>query len=141
MKGNEPDRRIINITKAEEGYTLLRGNSQQRYFSTLDEDDINVKAGLIYRLKDNVEEISNIRLGYTGRFVDDNFKATEYNLTVGHASSIPSLDNFSLDDYYNQQNLSSGWFTVQKNIDKYSVAKNIHSAYAEPPTSLLPVGL
>ena len=98
MKGNEPDRRINNITKAEEGYTLLRGNSQQRYFSTLDEDDINVKAGLVYRLKDNVEEISQIRLGYAGRFVDDNFKATEYNLTVGHASSIPSLDNFSLDD-------------------------------------------
>ena len=47
VKGNEPDRRINNITKAEEGYTLLRGNSQQRYFSTLDEDDINVKAGLI----------------------------------------------------------------------------------------------
>ncbi|KAB4429222.1 TonB-dependent receptor plug domain-containing protein, partial [Bacteroides thetaiotaomicron] len=138
VKGNEPDRRINNITKAEEGYTLLRGNSQQRYFSTLDEDDINVKAGLIYRLKDNVEEISNIRLGYTGRFVDDNFKATEYNLTVGHASSIPSLDNFSLDDYYNQQNLSSGWFAVQKNIDKYSVTKNIHSAYAEATYQFTP---
>ena len=138
VKGNEPDRRINNITKAEEGYTLLRGNSQQRYFSTLDEDDINVKAGLVYRLKDNVEEISNIRLGYTGRFVDDNFKATEYNLTVGHASSIPSLDNFSLDDYYNQENLSSGWFAVQKNIDKYSVTKNIHSAYAEATYQFTP---
>ena len=37
---------------------MLRGNSQQRYFSTLDEDDLNVKAGLVYRLKDNIEEIS-----------------------------------------------------------------------------------
>ena len=36
----------------------------------------------VYRLKDNIEEISNVRFGYTGRFVDDNFKATEYNLTV-----------------------------------------------------------
>ena len=27
VKGNEPDRRINNITKAEEGYSLLRGNS------------------------------------------------------------------------------------------------------------------
>ena len=84
VKGYEPDRRINNLTKAEDGYTLLRGNSQQRYFSTLDEDDLNVKAGLVYRLKDNIEEISNVRFGYTGRFVDDNFKATEYNLTVGH---------------------------------------------------------
>ena len=58
VKGYEPDRRINNITKAENGYTLLRGNSQQRYFSALDEDDINVKAGLVYRLKDNIEEIS-----------------------------------------------------------------------------------
>ena len=101
VKGYEPDRRINNLTKAEDGYTLLRGNSQQRYFSTLDEDDLNVKAGLVYRLKDNIEEISNVRFGYTGRFVDDNFKATEYNLTVGHVSVIPSLDDFSLDDYYN----------------------------------------
>ena len=90
VKGYEPDRRINNLTKAEDGYTLLRGNSQQRYFSTLDEDDLNVKAGLVYRLKDNIEEISNVRFGYTGRFVDDNFKATEYNLTVGHVSTIPS---------------------------------------------------
>ena len=91
VKGYEPDRRINNLTKAEDGYTLLRGNSQQRYFSTLDEDDLNVKAGLVYRLKDNIEEISNVRFGYTGRFVDDNFKATEYNLTVGHVSAIPSF--------------------------------------------------
>lgn len=88
VKGYEPDRRINNLTKAEDGYTLLRGNSQQRYFSTLDEDDLNVKAGLVYRLKDNIEEISNVRFGYTGRFVDDNFKATEYNLTVGHVSTL-----------------------------------------------------
>lgn len=131
VNGYEPDRRINNITKAENGYTLLRGNSQQRYFSTLDEDDIHVKAGLVYRLKDDIEEISNIRLGYSGRFVDDHFKATEYNLIVGHVSTIPSLDDFSLDDYYNQENLSSGWFQVQKNVDTYTVSKNIHSAYAE----------
>lgn len=131
VNGYEPDRRINNITQAENGYTLLRGNSQQRYFSTLDEDDIHVKAGLVYRLKDDIEEISNIRLGYSGRFVDDHFKATEYNLTVGHVSTIPSLDDFSLDDYYNQENLSSGWFQVQKNVDTYTVSKNIHSAYAE----------
>lgn len=114
VKGYEPDRRINNLTKAEDGYTLLRGNSQQRYFSTLDEDDLNVKAGLVYRLKDNIEEISNVRFGYTGRFVDDNFKATEYNLTVGHVSAIPSLDDFSLDDYYNQENFASDWFKIQR---------------------------
>lgn len=138
VKGYEPDRRINNLTKAEDGYTLLRGNSQQRYFSTLDEDDLNVKAGLVYRLKDNIEEISNVRFGYTGRFVDDNFKATEYNLTVGHVSAIPSLDDFSLDDYYNQENFASDWFKIQKNLDEYIVKKNIHSAYAEATYQFTP---
>ena len=138
VKGYEPDRRINNLTKAEDGYTLLRGNSQQRYFSTLDEDDLNVKAGLVYRLKDNIEEISNVRFGYTGRFVDDNFKATEYNLTVGHVYTIPSLDNFSLDDYYNQENFASDWFKIQKNLDEYTVKKNIHSAYAEATYQFTP---
>ena len=138
VKGYEPDRRINNLTKAEDGYTLLRGNSQQRYFSTLDEDDLNVKAGLVYRLKDNIEEISNVRFGYTGRFVDDNFKATEYNLTVGHVSAIPSLDDFSLDDYYNQENFASDWFKIQKNLDEYTVKKNIHSAYAEATYQFTP---
>lgn len=138
VKGYEPDRRINNLTKAEDGYTLLRGNSQQRYFSTLDEDDLNVKAGLVYRLKDNIEEISNVRFGYTGRFVDDNFKATEYNLTVGHVSTLPSLDNLSLDDYYNQENFASDWFKIQKNLDEYTVKKNIHSAYAEATYQFTP---
>lgn len=141
VKGYEPDRRINNLTKAEDGYTLLRGNSQQRYFSTLDEDDLNVKAGLVYRLKDNIEEISNVRFGYTGRFVDDNFKATEYNLTVGHVSAIPSLDDFSLDDYYNQENFASDWFKIQKNLDEYIVKRISIPLMPRLPTSLLPVGL
>lgn len=34
VNGNEPDRRINNITKSSDGYSLLRGNSQQRYFSS-----------------------------------------------------------------------------------------------------------
>lgn len=138
VKGYEPDRRINNLTKAENGYTLLRGNSQQRYFSALDENDLNVRAGLVYRLKDNAEEISNIRLGYTGRFVDDSFKATEYNLTVGQVSTLPSLDDVSLDNYYNQKNLSSDWFEIQKNIDEYTVTKSIHSAYAEATYQFTP---
>lgn len=141
VKGYEPDRRINNLTKAEDGYTLLRGNSQQRYFSTLDEDDLNVKAGLVYRLKDNIEEISNVRFGYTGRFVDDNFKATEYNLTVGHVSTLPSLDNLSLDDYYNQENFASDWFKIQKNLDEYTVKRISIPLMPRLPTSLLPVGL
>ena len=138
VKGNEPDRRINNLTRSDGGYSLVRGNFQQRYFSTLTENDYNVRAALIYKLKDNLEETSNVRLGYTGRFVKDKFRATEYNLTVGHSSLANSPYEFSFDDYYNDNNFAANWFDVQKNVDTYSVTKNIHSAYVEATYQFAP---
>lgn len=130
VKGAEPDRRINNLRKSADGYTLLEGNSQQRYFSELNEDDLNVKTGFTYRLADNEDEISNIRIGYNSRFVDDHFEATEYNMTVAHPSTF-QLNDFVLDSYYNPANFQNGWFEIQRNIDTYTVKKKIHSAYAE----------
>lgn len=130
VKGAEPDRRINNLRKSADGYTLLEGNSQQRYFSELNEDDLNVKTGFTYRLADNEDEISNIRIGYNGRFVNDSFEATEYNMTVAHPSTF-QLTDFALDSYYNPANFQNGWFEIQRNIDTYTVKKKIHSAYAE----------
>lgn len=131
IKGYEPDRRINNLTKTDAGYGLLRGNSQQRYYATLNENDVNLKAGFIYHLNDGEENISNLRFGYTGRMVDDGFEATEYNMPAYSSPTYTSLDDFSLDDYYNQANLSAGKFEIQENLDTYDVSKNIHSAYLE----------
>lgn len=130
VKGLEPDRRMNVLRKAATNYILLEGNSQFRYFSTLNEDDINTRAIFTYRLADGTDERSNVKLGYTGRLVDDNFEATEYNMTSAHSSDF-RLEEFSLDDYYNAQNMANGWFKLQRNIDKYTVKKNIHSLYAE----------
>ena len=62
--------------------------------------------------------------------MNDDFEATEYNMTVAH-SSVFRLEDFSLDSYYNQENLKNGWFEIQRNVDKYTVKKDIHSAYVE----------
>jgi hypothetical protein len=43
--------------------------------------------------------------------VNDDFEATEYNMTVAH-SSVFRLEDFSLDSYYNQENLKNGWFEI-----------------------------
>lgn len=131
IKGYEPDRRINNLTKTENGYGLLRGNSQQRYYSELAENDVNMKAGLTYRLNNDEENPSSIRVGYTGRIVDDRFEATEYNMPTYTSPTYTSLDDFSLDEYYNQENLSAGKFEIQENLDTYDVTKHIHSAYLE----------
>ena len=49
----EPDRRINNLVKTAGGYVPMKGTVfQQRYFSELNEDDINLRAGFTYKLPD-----------------------------------------------------------------------------------------
>lgn len=131
IKGLEPDRRINNLVKTDEGYVPMRGTGvQQRYFSELHEDDINLRAGLTYKLPDKYDQLSNISFGYMGRLVDDSFSATEYDLSV--VRRLPfDISDLSFDEYYNQTNLDDGVFTQDKNVDEYGVNKNIHSAYVE----------
>ncbi len=61
VRGYEPDRRINQITRNETGYGLVGGNTQFRTFSSLTENDLNLRAGVVYRLKDDWEEISRLR--------------------------------------------------------------------------------
>lgn len=131
INGNEPDRRINNLVKTDSGYVPMKGTGiQQRYFSELDEQDLNARASLVYKLKDNFDNSSNVQIGYMGRFVDDDFKAVEYDMSVVR-QTVFDIDNISFDDYYNQDNYADGMFQLDRNIDKYTVKKNIHSAYAE----------
>lgn len=131
IKGLEPDRRINNLVKEAKGYVPMKGTGiQQRYFSTLREKDWNVRSAFQYQLPDNFEQISTIQIGYWGRFVDDDFDATEYDMSVSR-QPVFDRNNLSFDDYYNQQNLDDKYFKMDKNIDEYTVSKNIHTAYAE----------
>lgn len=131
IKGLEPDRRINNLVKENKGYVPMKGTGvQQRYFSRLKEKDWNVRVGFQYQLSDNFDGMSNIQLGYRGRFVDDDFNATEYDMSVSR-QPVFDMGNLSFDDYYNQPNLDGKFFKMDKNIDEYNVGKRIHTAYAE----------
>ena len=131
ISGNEPDRRINNLVKTDRGYVPMKGTGiQQRYFSELDEKDFNARASLVYKLKDGFEQNSNVQIGYMGRFIDDGFEATEYDMSVVRQNEF-DINNVRFDDYYNQDNYADGVFQLDRNIDEYSVKKNIHSAYAE----------
>ncbi len=131
ISGNEPDRRINNLVKTDRGYVPMKGTGiQQRYFSELDEKDFNARASLVYKLKDGFEQNSNVQIGYMGRFIDDGFEATEYDMSVVRQNEF-DINNVRFDDYYNQGNYAGGVFQLDSNIDEYSVKKNIHSAYAE----------
>ena len=132
IKGMEPDRRINNLVKTVGGYVPMKGTGvQQRYFSELNEDDINLRAGFTYKLPDAYgSEFSSVNFGYTGRLVNDGFSATEYDLSVIRQQSFDATD-VKFDRYYNQGNLDKGFFMQDRNQDEYDVDKKIHSVYAE----------
>ena len=131
VNGSEPDRRINNLVKNGDSYVPMKGTGiQQRYFSELDNKDLNVRAALTYKLKDSFEQRSNVQVGYMGRFVKDAFDAVEYDMSVIQRNPF-DISDIRFDDYFNQNNLASGVFKLGYQNDIYNVKKNIHSAYAE----------
>ena len=83
VNGYEPDRRINNLVLTDDGYVPMKGSGiQQRFFSKLNDNDLNVRASLKYKLKDRFDQRSNILLGYMGRFIDDGFEAVDYDMSV-----------------------------------------------------------
>ena len=132
IKGFEPDRRENYLSHQGTGYYFLTGsNRQKRFFSTLTDSDINVKAGLTYKLKDRFKSNNSaLKLGYSGRFTNNGFEAVEYNFTA--AGGIFVIDELKLDDLYNEANLTDRKFRMTvSDPNTYRVTKHIHSAFAE----------
>ena len=131
IKGSEPDRRINNLSKTDEGYVPMKGTGvQQRYFSELNEKDLNLRASLVYKIADRFEQNSNVQIGYMGRIIDDGFEAVEYDMSVVR-QSVFDINDVRFDNYYNQDDYLADNFLLDYNLDEYGVKKNIHSAYAE----------
>ena len=132
VKGLEPDRRENYLSRqSSDAYVLTGSNRQKRFFSTLENSDVNVKAALIYKLADRFNSANSIlKIGYNGRFVEDRFHAMEYNFdAVGGTYPIEGL---KLDDLYNQKNLSEGRFRMTiSDPNTYHVTKYIHSGFGE----------
>ena len=143
MRGTEPDRRENNLSLQSDGlYTFTGSNRQRRFFSELNESDLNIKASVSYKLKGGVDiERSNITLGYRGRMVEDDFEAVEYSYGGFRSGSRHYPLDVKLDDIYNNGNSFHGrerdtpvgkFYMPSKVLeDSYTVDKYIHSAYAE----------
>jgi len=84
IKGLEPDRRENYLSRMTDGSYILTGsNRQKRFFSELNNNDLNGKAILTYQIDDRLDSgNSSLQAGYIGRSVIDDFKAVEYNFPL-----------------------------------------------------------
>ena len=128
--GNEPDRRMNYLSYyGDDTLEPTKGNGrQQRYFSEVKEDDINPKIGFTYKLSEGTDHKSILHFGYDGRLINRSFEAIEYDHSVVDQQEL-NRNDFSLDDVFNQEELSNHAFTLQRNVDKYSVDKYVNSGY------------
>ncbi|MDR2883000.1 MAG: TonB-dependent receptor [Alistipes sp.] len=132
IAGLEPDRRENYLSLLDDGrYVLSGGNRQKRFFSRLDERDLNLRASVSFLLRPGLDmERSNVTLGYRGRVLDDGFRATEYN--IGATSGFFDTADLRLDGVYNDANFAAGLFPMERSKEnRYDVTKRIHSAYME----------
>ena len=138
IKGSEPDRRENNFSQQEpDSYSFTKSNRQKRFFSELTDNDINAKAGLTFKLNDRfASNYSELRIGYIGRFSDNDFEAVEYNFSAPQGEF--DMENLKVNDWYNQANLNNEKFRMSEGPpNTYSVTKHIHSAFAEASCQLL----
>lgn len=128
--GNEPDRRENYLSHESDGHYFLTGsNRQKRFFSTLRNNDINLRVGLTYQLKDRFgSDHSHVKVGYAGRVSGDHFEALEYNYSA--APGFIQLNNLQLAEHYSYDNRDH--YTVHiGEPNTYDVDKRIHGAYID----------
>lgn len=134
ITGSEPDRRENNLQLEPDGrYTFSGSNSQARFSSELKETDMNAKASLRIHLDTRHGiDMSNVSLGYRGRFVRDDFDATEDFVGAYDMGADRVGLDVKFDEYFNPETMAAGkLMRPGTNVYDYDVVKDVHSGYIE----------
>ncbi|WP_319500663.1 TonB-dependent receptor domain-containing protein [uncultured Draconibacterium sp.] len=135
-RGSEPDRRVNHLGFYGDDILkpIMGTGRQQRYFTELNVNDINMQLSFSYKLSDESDNASQIIAGYKGRLVYDDFESVEWdNSRLDGSSNLPELDRFGfvLDPYFNQEYLDNGRIANDPFRSEYTVNKGIHSGYGD----------
>ncbi|MGQ8337750.1 TonB-dependent receptor domain-containing protein [Sunxiuqinia sp. A32] len=132
--GKEPDRRVNYLTYlGDKNIEPLKGEGyHHRYFGELKERDLNANAKVVYKLTDDTDNISSVEVGYIGRFLTDEYNASAWDNNWSKSLPQLDLDNFSLDEIFNQEGYAAGNF-INKNYKtyRYTVSKMVQSVYSQ----------
>ena len=139
MHGDEPDRRDLYMgldTEADVLVPIAGEGYNNRSYSSLKEKDLNVRAGYAFRLTEEADNPSEVRVGYKARTVRDDFRAADYGFYAGGNPQL-DIDFPDFDAYLADEGVST---YVNYIPSSYTVDKDIHTGYAEA-TYRFPAGL
>ncbi len=123
-KNRVPDRRqstVLPSSNADpnspKSMALISNQSDNhRFFSDLEEEEVSANIGLTYKFAKNEDEEYNAKLtlGYSGRFKDVDFDATQFNFDINTRVEQPIItDVYNLDSYFNQENFDAGLYAIR----------------------------
>ncbi|WP_281636471.1 TonB-dependent receptor [Flavobacterium marginilacus] len=137
VRGTEPDRKTNAYAKNTSGNYILSSNSpgdNNRYFSTLDENDFGANAEAVYKINPNADKQIQIVFGGNYRKTDRTFNFTEIDFQQGGLAIDPN----NPDAVLNQANLNAGafnlitlWNNSNLNPMYYIGNRNIAAGYAQ----------
>jgi outer membrane receptor protein involved in Fe transport len=131
VTGSQPDRRQNYLSyQGNDILQLTLGSGYQlREFQELKENDLNGKLIFSYKITPPNEK-NVLKIGYTGRYITDDFRSNTYDQSVQKGIDVP-LDNVVLDNIFTQANLDNGTFRNFSYLQTYAVDKFINSAFGE----------
>jgi hypothetical protein len=115
VEGDMPDRTQNIFRKEENGYflSIISAPDNHRYYQYLQEQEVVANATLDYKFSQKEDEYKGkFTFGYNGRFKTRDFEATQFNFKTNNDFSNTVVDPQNLDAFYNQQNLSNGYFAI-----------------------------
>lgn len=137
LRGTEPDRKTNAYAMTGSGSYILSANSpgdNNRFFSTLDENDLATKAEVNYKFNPEANLPVVLTLGGNYRKTDRTFNFTEFDYQQNGLSVDPNNPDAAL----NQQNLNAGAFKLitlwnSSNLDPmyYIGHRKIGAGYAQ----------
>ena len=124
VKNNIPNRRQNILTpnnwdEPEGPKSFLQTNNasdNHRFYQDLEEEEIAVNLSTTYNFNKNEDDEfkGKLSIGYSGRFKNVDFDATQFNFRINRRVTQPIIeDSYNLDSYFNQENLNAGLFSIE----------------------------
>lgn len=107
----------INNDDFSQGLTVsdLATSDNHRYYQDLTEDEIAANISASYKFSKDSDDLFRGKLivGYSGRFKNIDFEATQFNFRIDRNLTQPVVDKNYLDGYFNQSNMDAGLFDIR----------------------------
>jgi len=130
VENDIPNRRQIILTPDDwdvpEGpksfQQTLNSSDNHRFYQNLEEEEVAANTAVTYKFKEEGEKGTfggKLTLGYSGKFKTVDFESTQFNFNIVQRNPDNSLadqpivnDIYTIDSYFNQENLNAGLFGI-----------------------------